>query len=74
MWVVIFKDGDALNCEALTVGPFVTHDEAYDALENLPAPRTGGHKFVEETFGKDSDAAHCVILAQRRRRDVEAQS
>jgi len=48
-WIIVYKaDGDDLNLTTRHVGPFASHDEAYDALCELPAPINGGHKFIQE--------------------------
>lgn len=51
MWIVRFKDAEALNVQEAFFGPFPTHDEAYDFLCELPAPTRGGHKCIEELLG-----------------------
>lgn len=62
MYLVMFKDGDALTMEATAYGPFRSYDDAYNFLCELPAPREGGFKFVEG----------CAFPSRAATRDIEA--
>lgn len=71
MWIVKFKDGDALNCEERSIGPFPSHDDAYEYLCGLPAPRPHGHKFVEQLQSQPADIMTDFINEARATRDTE---
>jgi hypothetical protein len=47
-WCIRFwADGSDLKMTERTIGPFPTHEDAYEFLCTLPAPINGGHKFIE---------------------------
>jgi hypothetical protein len=47
-WVIIWKgSADELNIEQQFIGPFSSHDAAYDYLCTMPAPKEGGHKYIQ---------------------------
>lgn len=50
MYIVVYKRGEWLNCETQYIGPFESHDAAYDCLCELPAPGEGGVKFTQEVL------------------------
>lgn len=46
MYVIIFREADALQIDRRVIGPFPSHGEAYDALCEMPAPGGDGEKYI----------------------------
>lgn len=58
-FIVIYRPHGALNCETQHIGPFPSHDEAYEYLCKLPAiginygGENPGVKYVEELIAPE---------------------
>lgn len=47
--IIVHKESaEVLNCDVSHIGPFDSHDEAYDYLCTMPPVRKGGHKYITE--------------------------
>lgn len=69
MFIVVYREHGQMQCETHHIGPFATHDEAYEYLGMLPAlgicegVKNTGCKYIQNLTPPDMEIANDILKA-----------